>query len=96
MEVLQGNIGMSPKTTPKHLEDKPMINDFEDFCTWMYLIVDDIIEQITPLLKRPGPKPDCSDSELITMAIVGECRGWDVETGLPTGQKLEELGLSGS
>ena len=57
-----------------------MINDFDDFCTWMYLIVDDIIEQIRPLLKRPGPKPDCSDSELITMAIVGECRGWDVET----------------
>ena len=23
-----------------------MINDFEDFCTWMYLIVDDIFEQI--------------------------------------------------
>jgi len=57
-----------------------MINDFEDFCTWMYLIVDDIYEQIEPLFKRPGPKPDCSDSELITMAIVGECRGWDVET----------------
>ena len=57
-----------------------MINDFEDFCTWMYLIVDDIFEQIEPLFKRPGPKPECSDSELITMAIVGECRGWDVET----------------
>ena len=57
-----------------------MINDFEDFCIWMYLIVDDIFEQIEPLFKRPGPKPECSDSELITMAIVGECRGWDVET----------------
>ena len=57
-----------------------MINDFEDFCTYMYMIVDDIFEQIAPLYKRPGPKPQCSDSELITMAIVGECRGWDVET----------------
>ena len=57
-----------------------MINDFEDFCTYMYLIVDDIFEQIAPLFKRPGPKPTCSDSELITMAIVGECRGWEVET----------------
>jgi hypothetical protein len=57
-----------------------MINDFEDFCTWMYVIVVDIFEQIKPLMKRPGPKPECSDSELITMAIVGECRGWDVET----------------
>lgn len=57
-----------------------MINDFDDFCTWMYIIVDDIWQQIEPLFKRPGPKPVCSDSELITMAIVGECRGWDVET----------------
>ncbi|RME57673.1 IS982 family transposase [Candidatus Parcubacteria bacterium] len=57
-----------------------MINDFEDFCTWMYVIVDDIWQQIAPFFKRPGPQPKCSDSELITMAIVGECRGWDVET----------------
>lgn len=57
-----------------------MINDFEDFCTWMYAINDDLWRQIAPLFKRPGPEPVCSDSELITMAIVGECRGWDVET----------------
>lgn len=57
-----------------------MIESFDDFCTWMYMIVDDIWQQIAPLFKRPGPKPVCSDSELITMAIVGECRGWDVET----------------
>ena len=57
-----------------------MINDFEDFCTWVYVIVDDIWQQSAPLFKRPGPKPECSDSELITMTIVGECRGWDVET----------------
>ena len=57
-----------------------MINDFEDFCTWMYMIVDDIWQQSAPLFKRPGPRPECSDSELITMTLVGECRGWDVET----------------
>lgn len=57
-----------------------MINDFDDFCLWMYAIVDDIWRQITPLFKRPGPVPLCSDSELITMALIGECRGWDVET----------------
>lgn len=57
-----------------------MINDFEDFCTWMYVIIDDIWQQTGLLFKRPGPHPECSDSELITMAIVGECRGWDVET----------------
>jgi hypothetical protein len=57
-----------------------MINDFADFCLWTYVIVDDILQQMAPLLRRPGPKPECSDSELITMALVGECRGWDVET----------------
>lgn len=57
-----------------------MITDFDSFCTWMYAIVDDIWQQIAPLFKRPGPAPMCSDSELMTMALVGECRGWDVET----------------
>jgi hypothetical protein len=57
-----------------------MINDFDDFCTWMYVVVDDIWQQMEPLFKRPGPQPECSDSELITMTLVGECRGWDVET----------------
>jgi hypothetical protein len=57
-----------------------MINDFEDFCTWMYIIIDDLWQQIAPLFKRPGPKPECSDSELLTLAVVGECRGWDIET----------------
>lgn len=57
-----------------------MINDFDDFCLWMYVIVDDIWQQIAPFFKRPGPAPQCSDSELLTMALIGECRGWDVET----------------
>lgn len=57
-----------------------MISDFDDFCTWTYAIVDDIWLQIAPIFKRPGPQPQCSDSELLTMALVGECRGWDVET----------------
>jgi len=59
-----------------------MINDFDDFCTWMYVIIDDIWQQIAPLFKRPGPAPEVGDSELITMAVVGECRGWDKETEL--------------
>ena len=56
-----------------------MINDFDDFCVWMYVIVDDIWQQISPFFKRPGPAPQCSDSELLTMALIGECRGWEVE-----------------
>ncbi len=57
-----------------------MINDFVDFCLWMYVIVDDIWQPIAPFFKRPGPAPLCSDSELLTMVLVGECRGWVVET----------------
>jgi hypothetical protein len=57
-----------------------MINDFDDFCLWTYVIVDDIWQKIAPYFKRPGPAPVCSDSELIAMALIGECRGWDVET----------------
>ncbi len=57
-----------------------MINDFNDFCTWMYIVVDDIWLKIAPFFKRPGPAPECPDSELLAMALIGECRGWDVET----------------
>ena len=59
-----------------------MINDFDDFCLWMYVLVDDMWREIAPWFQRPGPAPDCSDSELLTMALVGECRGWNLETDL--------------
>ncbi len=57
-----------------------MINDFNDFCTWMYVVVDDIWLKIAPFFKRPGPAPECPDSELLAMALIGECRGWNMET----------------
>lgn len=59
-----------------------MIEDFADFCLWTYVVVDELWQRIAPLFGRPGPAPECSDSELLTMALVGECRGWDVETEL--------------
>src|SRR5579864_1786003 len=59
-----------------------MLASFEDFCTWMDVVVDDLYQQIAPLFRRPGPAPDCADSELLAMALIGECRGWDVETEL--------------
>lgn len=59
-----------------------MIADFDDFVTWMYVLIDDLWQPMESLFPRPGPKSECSDSELITMAIVGECRGWDMETNL--------------
>ena len=58
-----------------------MIADFADFVTWVYVIVDDLWKPISHLYARPGPQPStCSDSELMTMAIVSECRGRDRET----------------
>jgi DDE family transposase len=59
-----------------------MISEFEDFCLWMYVVVDELWPRVAPLCERPGPAPVCSDSELVTMVLVGECRGWDQETDL--------------
>ena len=59
-----------------------MIADFDDLCLWTYVIVDEILIKLEPLLRRPGPPPPCSDSELITMILVAECKGWDIETQL--------------
>ena len=59
-----------------------MIHEFEDFCLYAYVIIDDIWQKIAPQFSRPGPEPACSDSELITIALVSESRGWDTETEL--------------
>ena len=59
-----------------------MIAQFEDDCLWMYVVVDELWPQVAPLCRRPGPTPACSDSELVTMILVGESRGWDEETDL--------------
>jgi len=44
------------------------------------VVVDDLWQQIAPLVHRPGPQPECSDSKLLAMILIGEWRGWDVET----------------
>lgn len=59
-----------------------MIADFTDFCLYVYVIVDDIMQELEPILRRPGPAPVFSDSELIAICLIGECKGWDVETDL--------------
>lgn len=59
-----------------------MIASFEDVVTWMYVIVDDVWRHLAPTEHRPGPAPACSDSELLTMLLVGEWRGWQTETAL--------------
>ncbi len=55
---------------------------FEDFCLWMYVLIDELWPQLVPALRRPGPTPRCRDQELVTMAVVGECCGWQRETDL--------------
>jgi hypothetical protein len=59
-----------------------MITDFNDFCLWVYVIVDTFYQQVEPLLHRRGPQPVCSDSEVIALSVIGESRGWDQETEL--------------
>ncbi len=60
-----------------------MIADFADFCLWAYVVVDELWRQLPPAYKPTrGPAAGCSASELITMALVGECRGWTQETTL--------------
>ena len=59
-----------------------MIQDFDDFCLYVYVIVDDIYRALRPLLRRPGPAPAFSDSELLAVCLIGECKGWDKETEL--------------
>lgn len=59
-----------------------MIHDFRDFCLWTYVVIDDLWQQVKPFFRRPGPEAVCSDSELVTLALVGECWGWDQETEL--------------
>jgi IS5 family transposase len=62
-----------------------MIADFEDFVTWMYVTIDDLWQPIAHLYRRPEPSPTTwSASELMTVAIVSECCGWDRETHLAT------------
>src|SRR5215831_10694225 len=64
------------------IEVTSMIADFDDFCTWMHVLISDLFAPLATTFARPGPPPACSDAELITMAIVGECCGWDQETVL--------------
>ena len=59
-----------------------MIAHFDDFCLWVYVLVDDMYKELEGHLRRPGPKPACSDSELIAISLIGECLRWDVETEL--------------
>lgn len=55
---------------------------FEDLSLWIYCLVDEVWQQIGPRCHRPGPSPVCTDAELVSMALIGEVKGWDQETAL--------------
>lgn len=58
---------------------------FEDLCLYIYCIVDDALNELKQWrtdLKRPGPTPLYSDSELIALTLIGECKGWHCESQL--------------
>jgi hypothetical protein len=47
------------------------------------VVVDEVYARLPAAYKpRRGPAPGCSDSELLAMALLGECRGWRQETTL--------------
>jgi hypothetical protein len=68
-----------------------MIHNFDDFCLLVYAIVDDICQQLEPFLRRPGPVPVCSNSELIVLCLIGECKGWDMESELLSNISMRRL-----
>ena len=57
-----------------------IVADFADFCLVVYMIVDDRYRALPACVKPRSASDACSDSELLTMALVGECMGWDEET----------------
>src|SRR5690242_18982958 len=57
-----------------------MIETFADQCTVLYVLVDDFYQIVAaPVDHRPGPRSECSDSEVITLTLVAELVGLDEE-----------------
>lgn len=60
-----------------------MIQNFEELCTYAYVIVDTLLQTyVQPHDQRPSPRSAFSASEVITMSLVAELVGLDEETGL--------------
>jgi hypothetical protein len=60
-----------------------MIQTFEDLCTVVYFLVDEVFQcHIAPLDHRPGPRSTFSDSEVLTVAIVAELISLDEERAM--------------
>ena len=61
--------------------------DLDTFITTLYVIVDDWFREkgMAEKLKRPGTRPEMSDSEVLAVALAGQWRkglSWDSERSL--------------
>jgi Transposase DDE domain len=57
-----------------------MITSFADLCTIVFVLVDDLYRQVVaPHDRRPGPRAAFADSEVITVTLVAELLGEDIE-----------------
>lgn len=57
-----------------------MITSFADLCTLVFVLVDALSRQVVaPHDHRPGPRPACTDSEVVTLTLVAELLGKDIE-----------------
>ncbi len=57
--------------------------DLNTFITAVFCLADDWLQEQKPSRRR-GPAPELSDSEVLTIEIVGEFLGIDAEKGLYT------------
>src|SRR5436189_284829 len=57
-----------------------MMPTFADLCTYAYVIVDELYQVVAaPHDHRPGPRGECSDSEVIALTLVAELVEMDDE-----------------
>jgi hypothetical protein len=57
-----------------------MLAHFVDLCTVVFVVVDDLWRDLAPQFAHPGAQSLFSDSEVITVVLVGELLSWDKET----------------
>lgn len=54
--------------------------DLDTFLTALYTVVDDLYrERLAKSLHRPGPEPELSDSEVLTLSVCAEWGHWNSE-----------------
>jgi len=68
-----------------------VIPDFAALCLRLFVAIDDHYRALSPDLKPRGEQAMCSDSELLTMLVVGECMGWHQSGKVPFQWETEHV-----